>query len=46
MDPFSKDQVLRIESEKPTKASLEALKYGESLMEAVDFAHAFVQEVH
>mmetsp|Transcript_31744 Transcript_31744/g.36251 ORF Transcript_31744/g.36251 Transcript_31744/m.36251 type:complete len:314 (-) Transcript_31744:203-1144(-) len=41
LDQFSKDKVMRIESESALKGSLESIKYGEDLMEAINQAEEF-----
>lgn len=44
LDQFSKDKVMRIESEAAVKGSMESIKYGEDLMEAINQAEAFRTE--
>jgi len=45
IDPFSKDKVMKIESQAAFKKSAENLKYGEDLMEAIEMAENFRKEV-
>lgn len=44
LDQFSKDKVMKIESESAVKGSLESIKYGEDLMEAINQSEEFRQE--
>lgn len=41
LDQFSKDKVMKIESESALKGSLESIKYGEDLMQAINQAEEF-----
>lgn len=45
VDPFSKDKVMKIETAAASKKTAENLKYGEDLMEAIDMAEDFKQEI-
>ena len=44
LDQFSKDKVMQIESETALKGSLESVKYGEALMEAINISDEFRKE--
>jgi len=44
-DPFAKDKVLKLESQAAQRKTAESLKYGDDLMEALDLADAFKEEV-
>ena len=44
LDQFAKDKVMKIESETALKGSIESVKYGEDLMEAVGQAEKFRQD--
>jgi U3 small nucleolar RNA-associated protein 12 len=44
LDQFAKDKVMKIESETALKGSLESVKYGEDLMEAIYKAELFRQD--
>jgi U3 small nucleolar RNA-associated protein 12 len=45
VDPFAKDKVLKIETAAAAKKTAENLKYGEDLMEALELAEQFKQEL-
>jgi len=43
LDQFAKDKVMKIESEQALKGSIESIKYGEDLMEAINQSENFRQ---
>jgi hypothetical protein len=45
LDPFSRDKVMKIETEAANKKSAENLKYGEDLMEALEMVELFKIDV-
>lgn len=44
LDQYAKDKVMQIESETALKGSLESVKYGEALMEAINISEDFRKE--
>ena len=45
LDPFAKDKVMKLETTEAFKRTHDSIKYGESLMEALERAEAFREEV-
>ena len=45
IDPFSKDKVMKIETAAASKKSAENLKYGDDLIEAIELADQFKDEL-
>lgn len=45
IDPFAKDKVIKLESKEAHQRSLESIKYGENLMEALELCDKFKIEI-
>lgn len=45
VDPFAKDKVMKIETQAAQKRTAESLKYGETLMDAIELSDAFKEEL-
>lgn len=45
VDPFARDKVMKLESASANTTTLESIKYGENLMEAIKLAEEFRDEL-
>ena len=45
IDPFSKDKVVKIETQLAHKRTTESLRYGEDLMDALELSDTFKDEI-